>query len=252
MGAGRVRAGVAIAAAAALGAAVWGVAAGGAASAATAAGGEGSVRAASVAATSAKGCASNRTPVPRYADTSSIGDVDGDGRADRQFYDPQTLVYGIRTASGATIVLHDNLPAPNQHGGWTARTNAGVTTVIDDGATAEVFRFSGCRFVQVPTPYELPFLSTLSDGGYGPRPSDLVRYGVGCFGGTLADTIAVRGDDGRWELDRYALRAGSHGSLRQETERTVVARGLSSSDQRIQRAGSSRCGAVPKVFSDGR
>ena len=75
----------------------------------------GVAQAATVTAAHGKGCPPTSGPAPRW-ETTSIGDVDGDGRPDRQFYSLQTPTYGIRTASGATIVASIRivvvLPAP--------------------------------------------------------------------------------------------------------------------------------------------
>jgi hypothetical protein len=202
-----------------------------------------------------KGCPVNGVRMEK-GDIGRIGDVDGDGRADRQFYSLESAAYGIRTASGATIVLHDNLPATNQHGGWTAKVGTSFITVIDDGQTAEVFRFANCRFVPVTTRYGLPFLSVLSGGGYGSRDSDLVRYGLTCTGvgakRSLANVIAAKEDNGSWRLSTYRLRKAGANSLTQENDPSTAEQGLKASTRRVQDASLSRCGTDPKVFSDGK
>jgi hypothetical protein len=98
------------------------------------------------------GCPANSETIPSGADVATIGDVDGDGRADTEFYpESPRFEYGIQTASGATIVLRDDLAGPGRHSGWSVRReNEVVITVLDDSRTATLHALVDCAFVTAP------------------------------------------------------------------------------------------------------
>jgi len=97
------------------------------------------------------GCPATAETMPAEAETSTIGDVDGDGERDTQWYSEATapFTYGITTASGATHSITDNLAGPGRHSGWTAPLHNGVVvTVLDDSRRADLYAFVDCAFVK--------------------------------------------------------------------------------------------------------
>lgn len=200
----------------------------------------------------AGGCPANGVPVPSGATTASIGDVDGDQRSDTAFYsEAGPFEYGIHTASGATIVLRDDLAGPGVHSGWSAKLDgpAIVATVLDDGRSASLHAFVGCRFVTTKGPDGSPYRFALN--GFGTAGT-----GVACNdrnGGTLIEgALAVKRSDGRYDIRWTQIDLSADGT--RATNGTTETRwsGLAASDPRVGQAMGSHCGSLPKVGTSGR
>lgn len=200
----------------------------------------------------AGGCPANGVPVPSGATTASIGDVDGDQRSDTAFYsEAGPFEYGIHTASGATIVLRDDLAGPGVHSGWSAKLDgpAIVATVLDDGRSASLHAFVGCRFVTTKGPDGSPYRFALN--GFGTAGT-----GVACNDrnrGTLIEgALAVKRSDGRYDIRWTQIDLSADGT--RATNGTTETRwsGLAASDPRVKQAMGSHCGSLPKVGTSGR
>ena len=182
----------------------------------------------------------------------SVGDLDGDQRSDNAFYsEAGPFEYGIRTASGATIVLRDDLAGPGVHSGWSAKLDgpAIVATVLDDGRTATLHAFVNCAFVTTKGPDGSPYRFALN--GFGTAGT-----GVACNdrnGGTLVEgALAVKRSDGRYDIRWTLIRLSADGTEATNGETETRYRGLAASDVRVKQAMGSHCGTAPKVGTSGR
>lgn len=117
------------------------------------------------------GCASTSGGVPKGAARKTIADVDGDWRADVEWFTPTR--FGITTASGATSTVE-----PSVHGAAEPRALSAVLhgttkaiTLIAGSRDVQVFRFAGCALRPVLDRQGHPYRFDLT-GRYG--------NGVGC------------------------------------------------------------------------
>ena len=203
-------------------------------------------------ATGAAGCSPNGIAIPAGATTAIIGDVDGDQRPDTEFYtEVGAFSYGIHTASGATVLLPDDLAGPGAHSGWSARLDgpAIVATVLDDGRSASLHAFINCRFVTTKGTDGQPYRFLLNGfGEYG--------TGVACNnqnGGTLImGALAQTRGDGLYDIRWTQVNMSADGT--KATNLTTVTRyaGLAESDPLVKQAMGSYCNDVPKVSTSGR
>jgi hypothetical protein len=208
---------------------------------------------ASAATTGPAGCSNGTTQLPDGADTASIGDVDGDGKADTAFFAEASsgFEYGIRTAAGGVVTLKDDLAGPGRHSGWTATLGEpGVAvTVLDDGRTATLHAFAGCRFV--PTigadgePYRFG-LNGFSEAGTGVACDD--RSGVRELQGVLAKRRA----DGRYDIRWTRIDVSADGTRATNGPTQTRWTGLAGGDARVRAAMGSSCAGAPKVGTSGR
>jgi len=197
------------------------------------------------------GCPATSETTPDGATTAEIADIDGDGKRDTQWYSEATVpfVYGITTASGATITLNDTLAGPNTHSGWTARLHNGVVvTVIDDGRGAALHALVDCDFV---TPRGVDGRAYTFDmqnlRGYG--------TGVGCLeveGGLELNGFQLSENRG----DTYSLMSTgisvSTDGLSAMNGYTAVDSDLPPDDRMVDVAQSSTCATTPLVSTSGR
>ena len=72
----------------------------------------------------------------------------------------------MRTRLGQ-LLLRDDLAGPGVHSGWSAKLDepAIVATVLDDGRTASLHAFVGCRFVTTTGPDGSPYRFALNGFG---------------------------------------------------------------------------------------
>ena len=202
---------------------------------------------------SAAGCPANSVTVPSDAMTAVIGDVDDDGRADTEFSEESSKgdFYGIRTASGAVVKLPYNLAGPGVHSGWTAGLDAspGTVTVVDDGRTAALYAFLGCKFVTTYGVDGKPFTFGLN-GFY------TAGTGVACNdrnGGVLLEgVLATKRSNGRYDIKWTQINITPDG--RKATVGTSETRwsNLAASDPRVSDSMRSLCGTVPIVHTSGK
>jgi hypothetical protein len=182
---------------------------------------------------------------------AQIEDIDGDGRPDTEFYSesPQ-FEYGIQTASGATVVLRDDLAGPGKHSGWSAPLESEVViTVLDDSRTATLHAFVDCAFVTTTGLNGKPYSFSLRGfGAYG--------TGVACSNGNggrqLLGLLATRGDDGRYDVTKTLVNVSKDGTKALNGGSSQVASDVPADDARVASAMESRCGDIPKVQTSGR
>ena len=192
--------------------------------------------------------------MPPDADVATIEDVDGDGRADEEFYTEQGTAangfqYGIRTASGAVITLDDDLAGPNTHSGWTSVRQSAIVTVLDDGRTATLHGFVDCAFVTTENQDGQPYtfgLNGFSDAGTGVECTD--ENG----GPLLAGVLAARQPDGTYTITGTVVHPLDGGLTARNDSTFPIADGLSQDDPQVRLAMTSTCGDVPKVSTSGK
>ena len=198
-----------------------------------------------------KGCSANGVRIPAGADTASIDDVDETDSGATEFYsETPVFEFGVRTTSGATIVLRDDLAGPAMHNGWMARFATNILAVLDDGRGATLHAFVDCRFVQPRGVAGTPYSFALN--GFGTAGT-----GVGCSSfvdGTrkLVGLNAVRLANGRYRIDSTEVKVSAdgrravNGSV--ERGRTTYA----ADSEQVRQANRSTCGSVPIVHTSGR
>jgi len=199
----------------------------------------------------ATGCPPNDVPVPADATLATIEDIDGDGLPDAEFYsEADGFYYGIRTASGATILLKDDLAGPNTHSGWTSIRETAIVTVLDDGRGATLHAFIDCGFVTTTDSHGTPYrfgLHGFSDYGTG------VQCTNDNGGGLLYGVLASRQGDGTYNITRTQILLSDRGrTARNDTRDEAVAQGLSQDDEQVTLAMRSTCGQTPIVGTSGR
>jgi hypothetical protein len=198
-----------------------------------------------------KGCPANNETIPGGADIATIPDIDGDGQPDIHFYSEiPNFMYGVQTATGATIILRDQLAGPHTHSGWTAQLGSDlVITVLDDGRTASLHAFVDCRFVTTTdldgTPYVFG-LNGFSDD------NTAVRCGNGDGGLELIGVNAARQPDTTYDIVNTTITISRDGKRVVHTSAQTEETGLVASDERVTSARNSTCADVPKVGSIGR
>jgi len=198
-----------------------------------------------------KGCPANNETIPGGADIATIPDIDGDGQPDIHFYSEiPNFMYGVQTATGATVILRDQLAGPHTHSGWTAQLGSDlVITVLDDGRTASLHAFVDCRFVTTTdldgTPYRLG-LNGFSDD------NTAVRCGNGDGGLELIGVNAARQPDTTYDIVKTTITISRDGKRVVHSSAQTEATGLAASDERVTSARGSTCADVPEVGSIGR
>jgi hypothetical protein len=200
------------------------------------------------------GCPANGETVPSDADVATIEDVDGDGRADEEFYtehgtSANGFQYGIRTASGAVITLDDDLAGPNTHSGWTSVRQSAIVTVLDDGRTATLHVFLDCAFVTTKNQDGQPYtfgLNGFSDAGTGVECTD--ENG----GPLLAGVLAAQQADGTYTITGTVVHPLDGGLTARNDSTFPIGEGLARDDPQVRLAMTSTCGDVPKVATSGR
>jgi hypothetical protein len=188
--------------------------------------------------------------MPEGAVTAEIGDVDGDGENDLQWYSEATVpfVYGITTASGATITLEDPLPGANRHSGWTAQLHNGVVvTVLDDGRGAALYALVDCAFVTPIGVDARPYTFDMQNlRGFG--------TGVGCLeveGGLELNGLQVTENRGNsHSLLSTGITVSTDG-LTAMNGYTAVEPSLDPDDRRVTLAKTSSCADTPVVRTSG-
>lgn len=199
------------------------------------------------------GCAANTAKIPAGANVAKIPDVDGDGKADTEYYSegPGGFAYGIRTASGRTVRLADDQAGPGRHAGWTARFKSGpALTVLGDGRTATLHAFIGCRFVTTTDKHGIPWtfgLNGTSKYGSGvqcssPRVSTRVLLGV----------LAKRQPNGRYRIASTTIRISSNGRVAQAGTTSTPKTTYRADSPDVQQAKVSTCWSTPIVTTSGR
>jgi hypothetical protein len=197
------------------------------------------------------GCPANGIPIPVGAVVSAIEDVDGDNRADTQFFvENPEFAYGISTASGATYMLKDRLAGPNTHSGWSAPLESElVITVLDDGRTANLYTFTNCAFVSPVGADGNPYSVNLR--GFGDTAT-----GLECFSGNggrwFYAVLATRSDSGRYTISRTSLDISRDGTTVVARDTEQIATDLAEDDPQVSLAMRSTCEDTPKVATSGR
>jgi hypothetical protein len=199
---------------------------------------------------SGPGCPAGGGGIPSGAQTAQIGDADGDGKPDTEFYTQSApYAYGIQTASGATITLKDDLAGPGSHSGWTSHRETAVVTVIDDGRTAHLYAFVDCGFTASKDASGKPYTFTLA--GYG-------QYGTGveCTdengGALLFGVLAAKQPDGTYSIQGTDVNLVDGGRTAENAgSPQTLASGLAQSDPQVALANRSSCGDVPIVHTEG-
>jgi hypothetical protein len=197
------------------------------------------------------GCPATDDTVPDGADIAEIADIDGDGENDTQWYSEATapFVYGITTASGATVTLADSLAGPGVHSGWTAQLHNGVVvTVLDDGRGADLYAFVDCDFVTPigvdARPYTFDMQNAHGNG-----------TGVGCLevehGLELNGLQVTENRDDSFSLLSTGITVSEDG-LTAVNGYTDVAPSLGADDRRVTLAHTSSCADTPVVSTSGR
>lgn len=203
-------------------------------------------------ATGAAGCIPNGIAIPAGATTAIIGDVDGDQQPDTEFYtEVGAFRYGIHTASGATVLLPDDLAGPGAHSGWSAPLDgpAIVATVLDDGRSASLHAFINCSFVTTMGTDGQPYRFLLN--GFGEHGT-----GVACNnrnGGTLIEgALAQKRGDGLYDIQWTHINMSADGTTATNGTTETRYAGLAESDPLVKQAMGSYCNDVPKVSTSGR
>jgi hypothetical protein len=197
------------------------------------------------------GCPANAVPVPGDAVLATIEDIDHDGLPDAEFYSEKDgFYYGIRTASGATILLKDDLAGPNTHSGWTSTRERAIVTILDDGRAATLHAFIDCAFVTTTDAGGAPYrfgLNGFSDFGTGVQCTD--QNG----GALLYGVLASRQSDGLYDITRTQIILDEGGRVaRGSSHDWVVAQGVPKDDEQVALAMRSTCGQTPIVKTSGR
>jgi hypothetical protein len=198
-----------------------------------------------------QGCSPNGVAIPSGAMTATVGDIDRDGKADQEFYTQSSpFEFGVHTASGATIVLKDDLAGPGTHSGWISHRETGTVAVIDDGRSANLWGFVDCSFVRTVDGAGKPYSFTLA--GYG-------QYGTGveCTdengGALLWGMLAAKQGDGTYTITETYINLVDDGRTAENNGGPQpVASGLAQTDPQVKLAMRSSCGDVPIVHTDGR
>jgi hypothetical protein len=202
------------------------------------------------ASTEPQGCPVTGESMPDDAVTAEIGDVDGDTENDLQWYSEATVpfVYGITTASGATITIDDPLAGPNTHSGWTAQLHNGVVvTVLDDGRSAVLQAVVDCEFVTPIGVDARPYTFDMQNlRGFG--------TGVGCLevqDGLELNGLQVTQNRGNtYSLQSTGITVSTDG-LTAMNGYTAVEPSLDAEDRRIALARTSSCADTPIVSTSG-
>jgi len=200
-----------------------------------------------------QGCPANDLQVPGDAVVGQIGDVDGDGQPDEQFYvETGGFAYGIHTASGATIILPDDLAGPNTHSGWSVTTGQNVVaTVLADGRSATLHGFVNCAFT-IPVgiggqPYTFS-LAGFSDTGTGVAcgPADASGYRK-IFG-----VDARPQSDGRYTIKSTEVDLSADGRTATNGASMTDSNTYVSNDLAVTTSMTARCEGIEAVHTSGK
>ncbi|MFD1722926.1 hypothetical protein [Amnibacterium endophyticum] len=200
----------------------------------------------------AAGCSNGLTTIPAGADAARISDVDGDGKPDTEFYSegPNGFEYGIKTSAGGVDTLRDDLAGPGVHSGWTATVDVAVghVTVLDDGRSATLHAFVGCRFVTTNGPDGQPYRFGLN-GFY------QAGTGVACSGGNggvlVEGVLAHKRRNGNYDIRWTNIDISADGTKASNGPTSTRWADLAPSDPRVHQAMGSYCGNIPKVHTNG-
>lgn len=198
-----------------------------------------------------KGCSPNGVAIPAGADTAPVRDVDETDSDATEFYsETPRFEFGVRTQSGATIVLPDDLAGPATHSGWMTRFPLAVVAVLDDGRGATLHAFVDCTFVRTEGIDGRPYSFALN--GFGTAGT-----GVGCASyadGTtkLLGLNAVRLTTGRYRIDSTEVRVSADGRTATNGPTTKGTTTYAEGSTQVRQANSSTCGDVPIVHTSGR
>lgn len=194
----------------------------------------------------ATGCAPNSEAMPSGAMSAEIGDIDGDGKPDTEWYaETPSFAYGVTTASGATFVIPDTMAGPGRHSGWAATglENDQVLTVVDDGRGAQLYAFVKCAFV---TPMG-------ADGKAYTFDMENLRgngTGVWCTGGELDGVQALLATDGTYTITVTPILVSADGKTATNGETSQLS-AVPADDPRVADAQRSTCGETPIVSTSG-
>lgn len=202
-------------------------------------------------ASASAGCSNGTTTMPAGASVAQIGDVDGDGRPDTEYYAPEAPQYGIRTAAGGVYPVQDQLAGPATHSGWTAALDAspGFVTVLSDGRAANLFVFADCRWIRTKGVDGKGYtfgLNGFSEAGTGVACND--RNG----GVLLEGVLAAKRANGRFDIRWTQIDISGDGALAENGPTETRWSDLAASDPRVRAANESRCGDAPIVHTDGK
>lgn len=198
-----------------------------------------------------KGCSPNGVAIPAGADIAPIRDVDETDSDATEFYsETPRFEFGVRTQSGATVVLPDDLAGPATHSGWMTRFPLAVVAVLDDGRGATLHSFVDCTFVRTEGIDGRPYSFALN--GFGTAGT-----GVGCASyadGTtkLLGLNAVRLTTGRYRIDSTEVRVSADGRTATNGATTKGTTTYAEGSNQVRQANSSTCGDVPIVHTSGR
>jgi hypothetical protein len=197
------------------------------------------------------GCSNGTTAIPANASVARIGDIDGDGRPDTEYYAQEAPQYGIRTAAGGVYPVQDQLAGPATHSGWTAGLDAspGFVTVLSDGRSANLLVFQDCRWIRTRGVDGKGYtfgLNGFSDAGTGVACND--RNG----GVLLEGVLAVKRPNGRYDIRWTQIDVSGDGTLARNGTTETRWSDLAATDARVLAANESRCGDAPIVHTDGR
>lgn len=103
-----------------------------------------------------RGCAPTATTVPAGALTSPIGDIDGDGRPDRewaQLVTGGTIFFGVSTASGATLSALQEFAGGGERRFVAGRLADGITVLLPSERSTPLWSFTRCSLHRVRGTY---------------------------------------------------------------------------------------------------
>lgn len=199
------------------------------------------------------GCSPNGATRPADARSAIDGDLDGDGRDDRVFYSPGGGLFGIATASGAVLTVHDPLAGPGRHTGWAAPIAGGaVVMVLADGRGADLYSLQ-----RTGAECTIGTVSNAQGDQYRFDQEELRGHGTG---------VGCRPQDGALQLGGYDARTAGANRFRVTFTRvtvspdgrtatngrtTVVAPSAPGTSATVRIARSSTCASVPIVGSSG-
>ncbi|NQX03441.1 hypothetical protein HQQ82_01355 [Rathayibacter sp. VKM Ac-2856] len=190
--------------------------------------------------------------MPAGATTAEIGDVDGDGRADQGFYtETDGFAYGIRTASGATVLQSDPLAGPGGHRGWTVAVAPGLAaTVLEDGRTAALLAFTDCAFVTPTGTDGEPYTFTLA--GFGDAGTGVACGPADARGDrSIVGLLAEQGDNGSYSITSTTVELSADGRTATNGAVTSAGESLAADDPVVAAAMTATCDGVASVGTSG-
>lgn len=201
----------------------------------------------------ASGCEPNGRTLPDATHdvmSQKIGDVDLDGHPDTLFHSSDPDTWGVKTSSGAVVVVRD-LPltaARNQHA-WALQLEAGpAVLVVDDSRTALPFYLvhtsTGCHFRAPASTSGERYAFALYGGG----AASTSGTGVGCLGSDrsgyrLYSRKAVELSSGRYRIDDTVV-STTDGRVAKNGATRTNGRTYSANSETVVRARISYCSKV--------